>query len=227
MRTYVDVLPGLWSMGAAYRGEFSPTYEDLDPEMTVLKTLKCMWAENDVFEMMMCLLKLRIGKLIHVERLVKLANSGFLSEDEKCLLIGISTILTNDGDLRYRLVRKKLFKKGMKINKLPELWGNPKGVKVWGAEESLLEFGAEIRKFDYSDKKLRDLKTIFERNGWLKLRALIGANYRADITFLVSSGAATTVNQAAKIAGCNSPAAYRLFEYARVFDNLGKLLSIN
>ncbi|MCB0411456.1 MAG: hypothetical protein KDD22_02950 [Bdellovibrionales bacterium] len=225
-RDDVDVLKGLWAMGATYRGIESVEFSDLDPEMTILRTLKHYWDYDDVVMMLFSALKIRIGKLIHVERLVKLADTDLISTDEKCLLIAISKILSDDGDHRYKLIRKKLYKSGMKMKKVPKLLGNPNGVKIWGAEESLLEFGVKVKKFDFEDKKLHEHKIIFERNGWLKLRALVGANYRADILFLLSCGKAETVNQAAKIAGCNSRAAYRLYEYAKVFDNLDQLLSI-
>ena len=90
VREYVDVIPGLWSIGVDYMYDGSVSLQDLDPEMTVLRTLKYYWTANDVFFMLFALLKFRIGSLIHVERLVKLAKLNSLSNDENILLIAVS-----------------------------------------------------------------------------------------------------------------------------------------
>ena len=89
-REWVDVIPGLWSLGANYHHEGEVSLEDLDPEKVLLRSLKYYWTHNDVFFMLLDLLKFRIGPLIHVDRLIKFAQSVFVSNDELLLLIVVS-----------------------------------------------------------------------------------------------------------------------------------------
>ena len=73
----------------------------------------------------------------------------------------------------------------MTFKRLPKRHSSKEMIKVKGAEETLLEFKVKVRKFDlFSDKKLSSIKRIIKRNDWIKMRALMGANYRADVTFL-------------------------------------------
>ncbi len=227
VREYVDVIPGLWSMGADYMYEGSVSLNDIDPEMTLLRTLKCYWTANDVFFMLYALLKFRIGPLIHVERLVKLSKTGFLSNDERVLLIAVSKKLVEDGDHRFKAVYKHLYKKGMTLETLPRLHGRASLVKAHGAEESLLEFGASVRKFEVDDRKLHSLKRIMERNSWLKLRVLMGVNYRADVTYLKCVGQASKASQVVQILGCDSSTASKNLKYIDEFDNLEGILNVS
>ena len=110
-RKYVDVIPGLWSLGADYYFNKKISVIDSDPEMIFLRSLKHYWTENDVFFMLFDLLMLRISSLIHVDRLLKLAQSGFLSNDETILLIVTCDRLANAGDHRFKIIRKNFIKK--------------------------------------------------------------------------------------------------------------------
>lgn len=233
-REWVDVIPGLWSLGVQYHGVDSVSVEDSDPELTILKTLKHYWGADDVFFLMLALLKYRIRELIHVDRLCNLAQSGLLSEDEKVLLISVASKMIDDGDTRFKIIRKKLYKKGMTFSKLPELLGMPEVVKAHGAEESLLEFGVRVRKFELYEenpalveKKLASIGRILSRNDWLKMRALMGANTRADVIYLISSGQAKTAYEAGKIAGCTMTSAYRCLKYAKEFKDLKRILDVS
>ena len=224
VREYVDVIPGLWSMGVDYYYDGPVSIQDADPEMTILKTLKYYWSADDVFFMLLALLKFRVKSLIHVQRLVSLAQLGFLSNDELILLIAVSKKLVEDGDHRFKIVYKQLYKKGMKLSKLPELLGLKSVVKAHGSEESLLEFGAKVRKFEVDDRKLHLLKVAIKRNGWFKVRALMGANYRADVTYLKCSGRASKTAQIVKILGCEKSTVDKNLKALNVFENLNKVL---
>lgn len=227
VREYVDVIPGLWSMGADYMYDGSVSLQDLDPEMTLLRTLKCYWTANDVFFMLFALLKFRIGSLIHVERLIKLAMQGSLSNDEKILLIAVSKKLVKLGDHRFKAVYKHLYEPNMKLQTLPRLQSGKAIVKHHGAEESLLEFGAEVMKFKVDDRKLHSLNMIMKRNDWIKLRILMGVNYRADVTFLKSTGQADKASQISQILGCDLSTASKNLKYIDEFKNLKKILSVS
>jgi hypothetical protein len=80
----------------------------VDPEKTILELLKCYWSHNDHFFFIFSLMKHRIHSLIHVERLVSLAQTSMLSDDEIILLIALSNKMVEIGDLRFSLVEKKL-----------------------------------------------------------------------------------------------------------------------
>ena len=226
-RKHVKIIPGLWALGVRYNGVNKVSFEDLDPEMTILKSLKYYWTQNDVFFLMLSALRFRVAPLIHVKRLVELAKLGFLSNDETVLLIAIANQLVEGGDLRFKLVKDKLYKKNMTMNELPRVHANPEFVKIHGLEESLLEFGVKVRKFVIGEKKLSSMKQIFERNGWLKLRALIGANFKADVMYVKCSGQAKTAYQVAKIVGCGRSNAYSLLKFADEFDNLESILNVS
>ena len=227
VRESVDVIPGLWSMGADYMHEGNVSLQDLDPEMIFLRTLKCYWTANDVFFMLFALLKFRIGSLIHVERLVKLAKLGHLNNDEKILLMAVSKKLVALGDHRFKAVYKHIYEPGMKLQTLPRLQSGKAIVKYHGAEESLIEFGAEVMKFKVDDRKLHSLSMIIKRNNWLKLRLLMGTNYRADVTFLKCTGQANKPTQAALILGCDLSTASKNFKHINEFKNLKKILSVS
>ena len=54
---------------------------------------------------------------------------------------------------------------------------------------------------------------------------MIGSNYRPDIIYLKSTGMAQTAYQAAKIAGCNTSTATRIWKSVESVPNLKKLIA--
>lgn len=196
----------------------------VDPERTILELLKCYWSHNDHFFFIISLLKLRIHHLIHVERLVTLAETSILTEDEKILLIALANKMVEIGDLRFSLVEKKLRKKKMNLGQIPENEDSKHLIKIWGTEKTLEPFGVKVRTFyEHDAKKFFVMKKILAHHSWLKIRALVGPNYRADIIYLKSSGHAETAYKAARICGCTDATAYRLWKSLEDFGDLKTL----
>lgn len=198
----------------------------VDPEKTILELLKCYWSHNDHFFFIFSLMKHRIHSLIHVERLVSLAQSSMLSDDEIILLIALSNKMVEIGDLRFSLVGKKLKKKGMVLSKVPENEDSKHLIKLWGTEKTLEPFGVKVRSFYEQDtKKFFVMKKILADHPWLKIRALVGPNYRADIIYLKTSGIAQTAYKAARICGCTDATAYRLWNSLKDIGDLKGLVA--
>ena len=196
-----------------------------DPEHCIIESLRFYWEYNDIFFMIYSLLENRISHLIHIERLASLAEKAYIKSDEKVLLIALCNKLAEKGDHRFKLIFKKLYKKGLKMYNPPKNESSAHSIKIWGTEPSLLAFGVKVRLFyKVNEKKLFTLKEIYKRNTWLKLRVMIGPNYRADILYLKSTGMTKTAYQAAKIAGCNTSTATRIWKSVEYIPDLKKLI---
>ena len=214
----------LSSLGCAFNVK-SPSVPT-DPENFIIESLRFYWEYNDIFFMTYSLLENRISHLIHIERLASLAVKAYIKPDEKILLIALCNKLAEKGDHRFKLISKKLYKKGLRMHNPPKNECSTHLIKMWGIEPSLLPFGVKARSFyKVNEKKIFSLKEIFKRNLWLKLRAMIGPNYRADILYLKSTGLAKTAYQAAKIVGCNTSTATRIWKSVEHISDLKKLIA--
>ena len=221
-----EMIAKMTSLGCAFNT--SLLKNPVDPEKLILESLRFYWDYNDIFFMIYSLLKKRISHLIHVERLVNLAQASFMSSDEKVLLIALCDKLAENGDRRFKLVEKKLCKnkKELKMNSPPKNECSSYLIKKWGKETSLLPFGVKVRSFyEISEKKFFSLEKICKNNAWMKLRILIGPNYRADILYFKGSGLAKTAYQAGKLAGCNISTATRIWKTLQPIPHLNKLIA--
>ena len=70
------------------------------------------------------------------------------------------------------------------------------------------------------EQKFETFPKIYKENLWLRLRALIGADYRADVIYLKMSGLAKNQVQAAKVIGCNKSSVNRIWNSIEDFDSL-------
>ena len=219
-----EIISKLSSLGCAFN--VKPPLVSTDPERCIIESLRFYWEYNNIFFMIYSLLENRISHLIHIERLVSLAKNAYIKPDEKILLIALCNKLAEKGDHRFELISKKFYKKGLKMNNPPKNECSAHLIKIWGMEPSLLFFGVKVRSFyKVNEKKFFTLKEICERNGWLKLRAMVGSNYRSDILYLKSTGIAKTAYQAAKIAGCNTSTATRIWKSVGCIPDLKKLIA--
>ncbi len=217
-----EIIEKLTSLGCAFN--FKKVIEPVDPEKFILESLRFYWEYNDIFFMTYSLLKHRLSSLIHVERLISLAQNSFLTSDELVLLIALCEKFVEMGDHRYKLAFKKLHKPRLKMTNPPKSECHASLIKQWGAEPALLHFGVKTRAFyEVPPKKFFTLERILKNHSWLKLRAMIGSNYRSDIIYLKSSENARTAYQAAKIAGCNTSTATRIWKSLEAVPDLEKL----
>lgn len=210
------------SLGAAFRA----TGKDysLDPESSILKSLRFYWEYNTVFFMVLACLRHRISHLIHVDRLIKLAKQSQLPDEQLILLMAICESL-GPTDHRFFQVKKKLYEPHMKFTNIPEDEADPFFIESQGLEPSLKPFKVTVRKFyEEPEKKLFKLEKTLTLNQWLKFRALFGPNYRADIIYLLVSQRAQNPTQAAKLAQCSRQAAHVIHQSIEKVPDLERLL---
>ncbi len=218
-----DSYSRLRSLGCAYYTKLP--HVPVDPEVAIIEMLKDYWDFKDHFFMLYSLLKHRLHDLIHVEKLVANALEANLPQDQIILLIALSNKMVELGDRRFALVGKKFHKNGMQMQNPPNRETDSYLIKNWGIEKTLVPYGAKVRSFyEEEPKKMYVLKRILSEHPWLRLRALIGANYRADIVYLRSNGNVETAYQAAKLTGCSIGTAYRLWTSLDDVENLKGLV---
>ncbi len=224
-RYYSDeMVKKLTSLGCAFNVKWLK--KPADPELCIIESLKFYWEYNDIFFMIYSLLKNRIAPLIHVERLVSLAINACITSDERALLIALCNKLAEQGDHRFELISKKLYLKNLKMHCPPKNECSAHLIKIWGQELHLAPFGAKVRSFyEMDEKKFLTLREICKKNVWLKLRAVVGSNYRADIIYFKSMGIVKSAYQAAKMAGCNTSTATRIWKTLEYAPDLMKLIA--
>ncbi len=183
----------LFSLGCAYSITSKPNPADL--EQTILDGLRYYWESNDLFFMLYGLLVHRIGHLVHIERLTLLAKKKSLKKDELVLLLCLSQKLINHGHKGFGTVIKKLGSRNIKFSSLPKSETNSFLIKRWGLDLDFKKFGAQVRTLPIENpKKFFTHERIFKMNIWLSLRALVGANNRADILYLKTQNIVPTAN---------------------------------
>lgn len=203
-----EIVSKLMSLGCAYSAV--PPKEVADLEKTILQSLKYYWISNDVIFMIYGLLKHRLWRLVHVERLIILAKKEKLTDDELVVLLALSEKLIEDGDKRYEAVIRKLKRKNLKMSSPPKNEIDSYLIERWGLDTHLEKYDVNVRSWSAeSEKKFLTMKGIFKINPWLALRALVGPNNRADILYLKLYQIVPTANQAMSYLGCSKDAAYR------------------
>jgi hypothetical protein len=101
---------------------------------------------------------------------------------------------------------------------------DPYLISKQGRDEELNAFGINAAAIaPVNSKKLLPTDEILKRNAWLRLRALIGANFRADLAYLMAHNRSTNAYQAAKIAGCSVETAYRLWKGLKHYPRIERL----
>jgi hypothetical protein len=87
-----------------------------------------------------------------------------------------------------------------------------------GSDPSFEAFGWAIPALDRSKERFPQKKKLYTRDEvmcrspWLRLRAAVGANWRADLLFAMLFGLAKNANQASRLLGCSYETAYRSWE---------------
>lgn len=201
----MDRLSSLWlSLGVAFAGE---TKEAADPEGTLIETLSVLQEERKFLGLILAWIQ-EYGDFIHVERIKALAKN--LSSLELAWLGGIALHVVGI-DKRWNIIvqfaedYKKKQRRRFKMSKLDELAAKRKGY-----DRAFKKFGLTIQTVQMAKKtKLLKKSHTLKRHPWLKLRALFGANWRADIAWMMIKRPNQTPYQVAKYLGCNVETAYR------------------
>lgn len=197
----------LLSLGFSFHG--AAKGDAADPEQTVLRLLCAFYEDRKLYRMLLTWLE-ATSHLIHMERLNALA--GGLPPGLR-IVLGATAFKLSPIDRRWKAVAEAMVKatdrKGPPVS-APEGYADPFLISKYGIDEGFREFGVKIAKIAPEDrKKIRSLKAILQNNDWLRIRALIGPNFRADIAYLYLSNRVHGPADAARFLKCSKDTAYR------------------
>ncbi|MDC0980313.1 hypothetical protein OAQ84_01115 [Bdellovibrionales bacterium] len=193
----------------------------VDPEKTIIEALDYFWIDKKIFTMLIGLTKHRIYHIVNTKRLYSL--SANLSDSKKALLGVLALKVANHSkDDRFKELSDKIKRTNVKINKCPKQYSDPFYLDRKGIDKDFKKFKLTVADFfdEQPEKKFKTLKKIYSENLWLRLRALIGPEYRADAIYLKVSGLAGNQIQATKILGCNKSSTSRIWASIRNIDDL-------
>lgn len=196
----------LLSLGFAFHGRIPKA--SADPEKSILDLLPALFEDRKVFRMLLAWLGVA-SELIHVERLKALSED--LPARSK-LVLGAVALKLAKKDRRWKLLADSM-KNALSDNPheliFPRELSDPYLMSKYGKDEEFAKFGVEIATILPEDeKKILSLRGILRANAWLRLRALMGANFRADVAYLFLSGVEGPAD-AARVLGCSRDTAYR------------------
>ena len=220
-RTFNQIKPDLISMGFAFYGDSSQVAAD--PERTLLQIVELSQTERKTFVMLLAWLD-KARALIHVERLKTL--SAALSQGAIPVLGALCLKQVRAGDRRF----SSLVTVSKDRTRHPQVFSGDSFqsdeymISKHGLDDEFSEFGLQTARIAPADeKKILTWEGILSQNAWLRMRALMGANFRADMAYLMSSGRAGNANQAMRVLGCNLETAYRLWKSLSLAPDLSKL----
>ncbi len=208
----VDILCNeLAALGIAFITEAQALELEPDPEKTFLKSISEWNEERKTLKLLLAWME-SYGDLFHIERLRSLAHS--LSAVELAWLGGFASYRVFKKDLRWQVIetycRTRLGKPMPQFttSTLDLLQAQRKG-----NDPHFSKFGLTLQPLEPSDsKKLYQRESTLQRNVWLRLRLLFGANFRADMAYIFLRSKAKNAFQAEKILGCSRETAYRLWK---------------
>jgi hypothetical protein len=208
--TFGELKPRLITLGFAFYGD---AIAIADPEATVLDIIRLAGEEPKAFQMLLAWLD-KTRDLIHVERARTLASK--LKGDEWIALGVVALKQVRCGDRRFsilaELAKEKVSSDEARVSSFAKT-ADSFLIEKYGTDKELLEFGIRSQEIQPADpKKILTLEKILAQSPWLKFRALIGANFRADIAYAMASKQARNPYQAAKLVHCSQETAYRLWK---------------
>jgi hypothetical protein len=202
-----DNKEALLSLGFAFHGN-TPA-KSADPEKSIIDILPSFFEDRKLFRMLLTWLVV-VSDLIHIERLNVLGEE--LPPNLK-IVLGAIALKLKKTDRRWKLVHERLksslLDKGRDLH-LPGEFNDPYLISKYGADEEFAELGVKISKIlPENEKKILSLNGILKSNRWLRLRAVIGPNFRADVVYLYVADIASGPAEAARILLCSRDTAYR------------------
>lgn len=170
----------------------------------------------------------KVRDLIHVERLKSILST--LDGQFLPVFGAVCLKQVRGGDRRFSILVTAV-KREMERQKIQDVPGLELDVEYdeylvskQGIDEEFLEFGIRMaRLIPAESKKILSVEGILKQNAWLRMRALIGANFRADIAYLMAFRIVENAYQASKFLGCNVETAYRLWRLLEAAPDLAKL----
>ena len=99
-------------------------------------------------------------------------------------------------------------------------------LEKYGEDTEFLDFGIRLPKvIPEENKKLLSQSAVLSGNPWLRLRALLGSNYRADITFARLAKLVSNAYGAMKLLKCSKETSYRIWSSLEE-SQVDKLISL-
>ncbi len=206
-RSFDNLKSDLVSLGFSYVGE--PSKIAPDTENVIIEIIKLFTEDQKLYRILLAWMD-RFGDLIHVERLA--SQVDLLSDYDK-LILGVTALKrVNAGDIRFKVIYEKILKQKNKINF--NLSGQDNYlIEKHGIDLEFKAFGITTSKILPSEnKKIMDRKWVLKINPWLRLRALLGSNFRADMTFIRLSHQAVNAYAAMKLLRCSKETSYRIWD---------------
>ncbi|MCC7441964.1 MAG: hypothetical protein IT285_10035, partial [Bdellovibrionales bacterium] len=190
-----DALRDAWeSLGVAF-AENQSGVRDADPERILILSLPEFREDRKLLKLVMAWL-IEYGDLLHVERLRSLARE--LPVESLTWLGGLANHQAygsgSKGDRRWlallNFIKERIgpIKKQVPASRLDELQA-----KRVGADKGFGSFGILVPRLEPADpKKIRSRQAVLQENLWLRMRALMGSNWRADVASVMVLGVAKT-----------------------------------
>lgn len=201
-----DLVRDKWaSLGIAFN---APTKIISDPESALIDFLESREFPEDRKMMSLILAWLsEHSNLVHIERLKSLIAD--IGSFELAVLGGIAQKCVGFGDFRWRTIISFIKKRNT---------GRPQFdfseseylLSKKGEDPDFRDFGIRISVVEPERaEKILDLKTMIEKNRWIRHRILFGVNMRADVATVMVLKLAVSAYQASKILNCSFNAASR------------------
>ncbi len=195
-----------------------------DPEQTIIDSLAYFSIDKKVFTMLIAVLKFRIHHVINIKRLHLLSKD--LDEDSKALLRVVALkVARHTSESKYIELESKLSKYKLNLSKVPEKYREAFYLQRRGVDKDFKKVGVLVADFfeDQPERKLKTLRMIYSQNNWIKYRALIGADYRADVFYLMKFRNAQSQAEVSNILKCNKSSVSRIFAS---FGNIEDLIEV-
>lgn len=191
-----------------------------DPELTLIESIETIRTDSKTLKLVLCWLQ-NYGDLLHLERLKTLIRKS--STTTKAWIGGIASFMS--ADKRWAPIAREVEGVHIKTTGLSKF--ESLQMKRLGLDQNFKKYGISLPTVDIAgiEKKLLSRDHVLRHHFWLRLRALFGSNWRADIVWQIYLNPDQTPYQVAKTIGCNTETAYRnwkALEQANVRDFLRK-----
>ena len=212
-KNFEDIRDSLIRLGFSFNGKLVEVHSD--PEKTILSLCSLMFREPKAFKILITWAK-EVTPVLNVERLKSLYE--LYGESDSTLNLGLYILtsrLIESGDKRYQSLNHILFKiLASDIATLPKeirRFDDDYLIESHGLDPALSRLNIRSYYLEGADeKKSLKLKQILKLNPWLRFRAIIGSNYRADVLYLKSLGKFKTRYELWKNLGSSQETAYRI-----------------
>lgn len=193
------------SLGVAFNAK---TEMVADPETALIAFLQSREFPEDrkMISLILAWLK-EHSNLVHIERLKTLIEP--LGSFELAILGGIALKCLGYGDFRWKTILSFIKKRNTGKIRF-EVEESEYLLSKKGEDVEFKEFGLRISVVDAERaEKILELKSIIEKNRWIRHRILFGVNMRADVATVMVLNLASSAYQTSKFLKCSFNAASR------------------